>query len=386
MTTLSLPSLQPQQSALLQTIVLAVISGQSQTERVVAQHFAATSLQSTDHAVIVGHLQHILRFYNTLQALHGQPVAADPGGFFRTYQAFLAGDFADALAALPLHIQQGCPDWLEQLGQQELGDSWAVQRAALSQAPKRFVRANRLQCDSSMLQTALKDAGISSKPVTGVADALEITSDGQLFKTTAFASGWFEQQDAGSQLVAAALPVQSGMRVVDACAGAGGKTLALAAAMRAKGRLLALDVESWKLEQLAVRAKRAGAGNIETRLIDTTKVIKRQADKADRLLLDVPCSGSGVLKRNPEAKWRAPFALAQLHQLQADILQRYSKMLCTGGELVYATCSIFPSENEQQVARFLQHNDNFEFIEQQHILPASTGFDGFYLARLKRRR
>lgn len=385
MTALSLPSLQPQHSALLQTIVLTVLAGQSQTERVVAQHFAATSLQSAEQAAIVGHLQHILRFYNTLQTLHGQAVTADPSGFFRTYQAFLAGDLADALAALPLHIQQGCPDWLEQLGQQELADSWPAQRAALSQAPKRYVRANRLLCDVAMLQSALNEAGISSKPVTGVADALEITSDGQLFKTKAFAAGWFEQQDAGSQLVAAALPVQSGMRVVDACAGAGGKTLALAAAMRGKGRLLALDVESWKLEQLAVRAKRAGAGNIETRLIDTTKVIKRQADKADRLLLDVPCSGSGVLKRNPEAKWRSPFALSQLHQLQADILQRYSRMLCIGGELVYATCSIFPSENEHQVTRFLQHNNNFEFIEQQHILPASTSFDGFYFARLMRR-
>lgn len=386
MTVLSLPTLQPHQATILQTIALAVFAGQSQTERVVAQQFATMPLTSADQAAIVGHLQHILRFYNTLQMLHGQSMTADPNGFFRTYHAYCAGERADDVAALPIHIQQGCPDWLEQLGQQELADGWPSQRAALSQAPKRFVRANRLKCDRSILQAAFKEAGILSQPVTGVPDALEICGDGQLFKTKAFAAGWFEQQDAGSQLVAAALPVQSGMRVIDACAGAGGKTLAMAAAMQAKGRLLALDVESWKLEQLASRAKRAGAYNIETRLIDTTKVIKRQADKADRLLLDVPCSGSGVLKRNPEAKWRTPFAMAQLHLLQADILQRYSKMLCAGGELVYATCSIFPSENEQQVRHFLQNNQNFVLLEQQHILPGTTGFDGFYYALLKRQQ
>jgi len=172
--------------------------------------------------------------------------------------------------------------------------------------------------------------------------------------------------------------------VIHACAGAGGKSLALAARMQGKGRLLAMDIEQWKLDNLQQRAKRAGAGNIETRLISSSKTIKRLADKADFLLLDVPCTGSGVLRRNPDAKWQAPMRLNELRQLQRDILQRYSKMLAVGGELVYATCSIFPSENEQQVQQFLAERTEFILEQQQQISPAATGFDGFYWARLRR--
>jgi 16S rRNA (cytosine967-C5)-methyltransferase len=133
-----------------------------------------------------------------------------------------------------------------------------------------------------------------------VETALQVTSDAALFRTQAFADGCFEQQDAGSQLVAAALDVKPGMRVIDACAGAGGKTLHLAAMMQGKGRLLAMDVEEWKLENLKQRARRAGAHNVETRVITSSKTVKRLKESADRVLLDVPCSGLGVLKRNPD--------------------------------------------------------------------------------------
>lgn len=285
---------------------------------------------------------------------------------------------------LPEGIQQGCPEWLDRLGQAELGEQWHLERAALFKAPARYVRVNRLKADKAKVQQLLKSEGIETAEVALVDTALEIKSDCALFRSQAFQQGLIEQQDAGSQLVAQALQVHSGARVIDACAGAGGKSLALAGAMQGKGRVLAMDVEQWKLDNLQKRAKRAGASNIETRLITSSKTIKRLADKADFLLLDVPCSGSGVLRRNPEAKWQQPMRLEALQELQRDILFRYSKMLVEGGELVYATCSLFPSENQAQVAWFLEQRSDFKLVAQQQISPAETGFDGFYWARLTR--
>ncbi|NUO01804.1 MAG: RsmB/NOP family class I SAM-dependent RNA methyltransferase, partial [Saprospiraceae bacterium] len=189
-----------------------------------------------------------------------------------------------------------------------------------------------------------------------------------------------------SQLVAPFLEVQPGMRVVDACAGGGGKTLHLAARMQNKGSIIALDTEGWKLDALRKRATRAGASIIETRHIQNNKVIKRLHGSADRVLLDVPCSGLGVLRRNPDAKWKLdPAFLDRVRQTQAGILQQYSAICKTGGKLVYATCSILPSENEAQVARFLEANSNaFRLIAQQRILPQDDGFDGFFMALMER--
>lgn len=282
-------------------------------------------------------------------------------------------------------LWDGCPDWLDTLGQQQLGEQWPAERQALSLAPTRFIRVNTLKTQASALIQRLKQNDISAEQVANMPDTLKITSDGSLFRTDAFQDGWFEQQDAGSQTIAPFLQVKPGMRVIDACAGAGGKTLHLAALTQGRGRLLAMDVEEWKLENLKQRARRAGAFNIETRLIKNGKTIKRLKDSADRLLLDVPCSGLGVLKRNPDTKWRDTEArLTVLIELQADILQKYSQMVKTGGQLVYSTCSLLPMENEQQVTRFLTNNPSFRLIQQQNISPAATGFDGFYMALLEK--
>jgi 16S rRNA (cytosine967-C5)-methyltransferase len=174
------------------------------------------------------------------------------------------------------------------------------------------------------------------------------------------------------------------MRVIDACAGGGGKSLHIAALMQNKGRIISMDVTQWKLDELKKRARRAGAGNIETRLIEGSKTIKRLESTADRLLLDVPCSGMGVIKRNPDAKWKLnPEFIARTRDLQQKILSEYSGMIKPGGMLVYSTCSILPSENKNQVDTFLAGNKNFEFIKENTIFP-SQGFDGFYMALLKR--
>jgi len=175
------------------------------------------------------------------------------------------------------------------------------------------------------------------------------------------------------------------MRVVDACAGGGGKTLHLAALMQNKGRIIAMDTEDWKLEELKKRARRAGAGNIETRLIDSSKVIKRQENSADRLLLDVPCSGLGVIKRNPDAKWKLSLEfIHQVKELQQKILSDYTVTLKSGGQMVYSTCSLLPSENEEQVKKFLEIQNGKFILEKEHRTYPSEGFDGFYMALLKK--
>ena len=192
-------------------------------------------------------------------------------------------------------------------------------------------------------------------------------------------------QDVSSQLVGHFANPQPGMRVIDGCAGNGGKTLHLASLMQNKGRIIALDLFPGKLDTLRIRAKRAGISIIETRTIDTTKVIKRMHGTADLVLLDVPCSGLGVLKRNPEIKWRLqPEDLENLKKTQKDILTRYSLMVKPGGKLVYSTCSILPSENSLQIQNFMEtHKDKFEVVEEKFISP-EEGFDGFYMVLLKR--
>lgn len=369
-------------TTLISAILQLVLQQDQQLERAMSQVFSQHKPTLAIQAQTVLHCGALLRKLNAYQTLAGADTSLTAliAAYFSQQQATAQAHWSQ----LSPQLQDGCPDWLEQLGKAELGADWPAERAALAQAAPRYVRVNMLKTSRGQLQQALTKVGIQSQPVDGVDTALLITSDAALFQTLAFKQGWFEQQDAGSQWVAAALPVKPGSRVIDACAGAGGKTLALAAAMQGKGRLLAMDVEQWKLDNLQQRANRAGAGNIETRLISSSKTIKRLAGKADYLLLDVPCTGSGVLRRNPDAKWRAPMRLAELQLLQQDILQRYSKMLAVGGEMLYATCSIFPGENHRQIAKFLASRPDFVLLSEQQISPAATGFDGFYYAHLRR--
>jgi 16S rRNA (cytosine967-C5)-methyltransferase len=232
----------------------------------------------------------------------------------------------------------------------------------------------------------LRQEGVETRTV-GDDDALVLIRRQIVFQTKAFKNGLFEMQDFSSQMVASLLAPQPGMRVVDACAGGGGKTLHLAALMQNRGNLIALDTFAWKLDELRTRARRAGATNIETRPIESRKTIKRLYGSADRLLLDVPCSGLGILRRNPDAKWKLmPESIDNLRVVQQDILQSYSPILKSGGRMVYATCSILPSENQEQVATFLasEAGQNFKLLEEKRILPQENGFDGFYIALLEK--
>lgn len=286
-------------------------------------------------------------------------------------------------------IRESIPDWMDELGIKELGeDLWTKELAAQNETAKVILRVNTLKIDKKSLQHKLEDLDISTDILPDQPEALVLKERANVFLTPLFKEGFFEVQDASSQRVAHFLDVQPGMRVVDACAGAGGKTLHMASLMQNKGQLIAMDLYESKLKQLKLRAKRNGAFNIEYRLIDSTKVIKKLHDKADRLLIDAPCSGLGVLKRNPDSKWKLqPEFIENIKKTQQEILHNYAKMLKVGGKMVYATCSILPSENEEQIKRFLssEFGKNFTFVKESKILAHQSGFDGFYMALLERK-
>ena len=280
-------------------------------------------------------------------------------------------------------IRQSIPDWLDELGQAELGEHWNFELPALNEEAQVVLRANTLRTSASELRRLFQEVEIETFPIDKLPDALLLKERMNVFTTSFFKEGYFEMQDASSQLVAPFLDVEPGMRVIDACAGAGGKTLHLASLMHNKGQLIAMDIEQWKLDELKKRARRNGVQNVETRLIENNKTLKRLQGSADRLLLDVPCSGLGVLRRNPDAKWKlTPEFIDSLRNTQQEILQNHSQVLRKGGQLVYATCSILPSESELQVRAFLAEHPDFEQVAEQRISPADSGYDGFYMARL----
>ena len=287
---------------------------------------------------------------------------------------------------LSRRICESIPDWLDEIGQKELDQKWNETLHWLNRPAQVVLRTNRLRTSPEALQKALLAEQVETQTMPN-SDALVLSARKNVFQTSVFRKGWFEMQDYSSQLVAPLLAPQPGMRVVDACAGGGGKTLHLAALMENRGSLIALDTQAWKLEDLRARARRAGATNIETRAIENRKTIKRLYGSADRLLLDVPCSGIGILRRNPDAKWKLqPEQIEKLRATQQEILQSYSAITKPGGLMVYATCSILPSENQQQVEKFLSSvaGSDFKLMKERRILPQHEGFDGFYMALLSR--
>ena len=286
--------------------------------------------------------------------------------------------------------KESIPDWMDEIGKKELGDAvWTKEIAALNEQADVILRVNTLKTTKEKLQAELFDLDIESDFLPDYPNALKLKERANVFSTEAFMNGYFEVQDASSQLVAEFLNLQPGMRVVDACAGAGGKTLHIASLMENKGQIIALDIYENKLHELKRRAKRNGAHNIEPRVIDSTKVIKKLYDKADRVLIDAPCSGLGVLRRNPDAKWKLqPEFIETIKTTQQEILQQYSRMVKVGGQLVYATCSVLPSENQEQVEKFLasESGKSFIFIKDNKVLAHKSGFDGFYMALLERKQ
>jgi 16S rRNA (cytosine967-C5)-methyltransferase len=283
-------------------------------------------------------------------------------------------------------IRTSVPDWLHELGTKTFGAEWRPMIKALNEPADVCLRANSLKISAVDLQTRLAAEDISAQTIKGLPDGLRLAERRNIFTSPTFKEGLFELQDGASQRVAPFLEVAPGMKVIDGCAGAGGKALHIGSLMKNKGRIIALDVHQRKLDELRRRAARNGVDTIETRLIEDPKALKKYNGSADRLLLDVPCSGLGVLRRNPDAKWKLSLAeIDRLKALQKTILNDYSKMVKPGGKMVYATCSILPDENERQVQAFLQeHGEHWKLEDELVLWPHRDGFDGFYAARLLR--
>ena len=282
-------------------------------------------------------------------------------------------------------FRESIPDWLDNIGCVELGESkWEKELAELNKTAQLVIRSNTLKVNVNQLQSILKEENVETKRINGYPSALIVRKRCNLFQKESFKKGYFELQDASSQLVAPFLDVKPGMKVCDVCAGAGGKTLHLSALTENKGQILAMDINKFKLMELRKRSNRNGAFNIRTKIILNSKSIKKMQGKFDRLLIDAPCSGLGVLKRNPDSKWKmsAEF-ISKIRKLQSELLRSYSSLLNKKGRLVYATCSILPSENEVQIKNFLDSNEGKLFsLEDEKKISPSSGFDGFYMARL----
>lgn len=283
-------------------------------------------------------------------------------------------------------IRESIPDWMDDLGQEELNEEWDVILHSLNSYPSLSIRVNTLKTSKGDLKTRLRNSGHDTNTVKWAGDALVFRQKFNIFRSSEFQEGLFEVQDPASQIVSEFLGAEPGMKVVDACAGQGGKALHLSCLMENKGRLIAMDDVEWKLSELRKRAKRAGAQNIETKLITGTKSYKRLKGTVDRLLLDVPCSGMGALRRNPDIKWSLTMEmLERLKGLQREIMLAYAPLLKEGGKMVYATCSILPSEGEEQVRWFLKEKGSeFRLLGEKRLRPDKDGFDGFYMALTER--
>ncbi|HBB48427.1 MAG TPA: RNA methyltransferase, partial [Flavobacteriaceae bacterium] len=286
-------------------------------------------------------------------------------------------------------LRESIPDWLDQVGLEAFGkEQWSQELKALNQQAEVILRCNTLKGSRKDLANSLAANGLETELAKQTPEGLILKQRENVFTSEEFKAGLFEVQDINSQRVAHWVKPEPGMRVIDACAGAGGKSLHLAALMENKGQIIALDIFPQKLEELKRRARRNGAHNIETRLVDSRKTIKKLHQSADALLIDAPCTGIGVLKRNPDAKWKlSPEFLAEITNTQSEILRDYSSMVKPGGVLVYATCSILPQENQEQIKAFLnsEQGRDFSLQAQESMLPSVTGYDGFFIARLKRK-
>jgi 16S rRNA (cytosine967-C5)-methyltransferase len=275
------------------------------------------------------------------------------------------------------------PNWLrERLVSVFADDAQQVMSSMLCDA-QTFVRVNTHLSDISTCSAALAPF----QPLHIEGEMLRIDKPFGLFTSEAFQRGWFEQQDITSYKAACELECLPGMRIVDACAGAGGKALVFASHMKNKGRIIALDTQASKLDALRTRATRAGIDIIETREITTTKVVKRLHESADGVFIDVPCTGTGVLRRNPDILHRiTEDSLRILVGIQADVLRRSAPIARVGASVVYTTCSVLPEEGSLQIHAFLDTETGKKFSLQNEwsSVPNDAGGDGFYVARLRR--
>jgi 16S rRNA (cytosine967-C5)-methyltransferase len=304
---------------------------------------------------------------------------------------------------MPEAVRLECPPAFEGPLRAALGARFAAEMRASSERPPADLRVNTLRATVEDCARLLGKERIETQATKLSPWGLRYLGDKNLASTRAFENGLFEFQDEGSQLVALLADARPEHQVLDYCAGAGGKTLALGAAMKNKGHLVAADVNDDRLARAKQRLKRAGVENAERRMIDNDWA-KKQRARFDRVLVDAPCSGTGSWRRNPDARWSAAAAkLDELAALQDEILDRAAKFVKLGGRLIYATCSLLPIENDERIKAFLSRHEDFAFTnardvwatvtktdwpcEERQFLrlsPAKHGTDGFFAAVLTR--
>ncbi len=326
------------------------------------------------------------------------------------------GELVDALYGRPLihrempdHVRLEYPAWMDRSFQSLWGGALPEEMAALNQPAPVDVRVNTLKTTPEEAIRRLIEDYIDCVPTPLSPVGIRLQGRARLAGTRAFKDGWVEVQDEGSQLVSLLTDARPGMIVVDLCAGAGGKSLALAACMGERGsiagHLYAADVSAYRLDRLVPRARRAGAMSIRRQVISAgpDEWIDKQARRADRVLIDVPCTGTGSWRRNPNDRWRfSPEDLDGIRETQRQILSRGAALVKPGGRLIYVTCSLLQEENEQQVDWFLENTSGFELcsipdVWQETIggpapshspvlrlSPAATGTDGFFCAIMAR--
>ena len=318
--------------------------------------------------------------------------------------AALAGQSLDHPDQPPA-VQGNVPDWLYDRLAEAYGEATDDElRALLAEAPM-DLRVNTLMTDVAAAAAALAEAGVETVPGRFLPTTLRVGRRFPLDQTRPYRDGWVEVQDEGSQLIAALADARPGMTVADFCAGAGGKTLAMAAHMENRGRLFACDVAEDRLKRSGGRIRRAGADIIERQVLKPAPDpwVAENAGAFDRVLVDAPCSGLGALRRNPERKWRVtPAEVADLTQTQDGILDEAAGLVASGGRLIYATCAPLVEENERRIEAFLARNDRFRLrpigevwsdvvgpdgptsAPALRLSPAGQGTDGFFCAVLER--
>ncbi len=274
-------------------------------------------------------------------------------------------DHCDAVSDADLMAQHrhNLPDWLASALREQVGDEFDALVSSLNQAAPLDLRVNVLKAKREAALAGLRQAGLTAEPTPYSPLGIRLTGKPSMAKLPAFVQGEVEVQDEGSQLLALLLDAKRGEMVVDFCAGAGGKTLAIGAAMRNSGRLYAFDTSGHRLDALKPRLARSGLSNVHPVAIahERDDRIKRLAGKIDRVLVDAPCSGLGTLRRNPDLKWRqTPETVAAQAALQQAILTSAARLLKPGGRLVYATCSLLPAENEAVADAFSNAQPRFE--------------------------
>ncbi|MBI1406007.1 MAG: methyltransferase domain-containing protein [Caulobacter sp.] len=299
-------------------------------------------------------------------------------------------------------IQGDYPDWIEASMARTFGQDRVAEGQAFAQRAPVDLRVNRLKSDSYEVLKALE--GMGAEPAGILPDALRIPAPAAAERAAAveihpsFAMGWFEVQDLGSQMAAACAGDLKGQQVLDYCAGGGGKTLALAAAMGNSGKIYAYDSDARRMTDIIPRATRAGVTNLELRTPLNKEPLAGLEETMDLVFVDAPCTGSGTWRRHPDAKWRlSPDSLQRRLNEQRKVLDQASVFVKPGGRLIYVTCSIFAEENEDQLAAFLERNTAFKArkldVFPDHLTPQGclrltprkAGTDGFFAALLERK-